>query len=242
MSIGQMGTNSIMLEATNLSGAPLAGIKVYVKGGYKKYTLTSNTSYYYDNFTPTDVRPTTDASGLAGVLNLPPINSYIFCGNDGAQNCKIGTTTYYFAAAIPYGGTNVLSPITVPEYDPYDPPSVTYDYGGTAYLQKVRLMFTTSSTMPRVFAVSPGTVSVSGGGLGSMAIVLNGNNLTGATATFTQGANTFSGTGCTTSAVQLTCTYDFTAAVQGSMQLSVTNGAGTLTLPTTPLGGINVTP
>lgn len=240
MKIGQMGSNSILLEATDLSGAPLANVRVYAKGGYKKYTLSTDTSYYFDNYTPTDTRPTTDASGLAALQSLPPINSYIFCGDAGATNCRIGATTYYLAAAIPYGGTNIISPITVPQYDPSNPPSTTYDYNGTPYLQKVRLMLTTNASMPRILALTPGSVSLSGGGLNSMNIVINGTNLSGATAQFTQGSNIYNGTGCTTSATQISCDYDFSTAVQGQMQLTITNASGSLVLPTSPLGGIDV--
>lgn len=240
LKIGQMGTNSILLETTDLSGTPLPNVKVYVKGGYKKYTLTSDTAYYYDNYTPSDTRPTTDAAGLAGVQSLPPINSYIFCGDTGATNCKIGTTTYYLAAAIPYDGVNVLSPIAVPQYDPYNPPSTTFDYGGTPYLQKVRLMLTTNSGLPRISSITPGTVSLSAGGLGAVGVVIKGTNLSGATATFQQGSNTYTGTSCTTSASQVSCTYDLSTVIQGQLQLTITNASGSLVLPTSPLGGVDV--
>ncbi len=242
LKIGQMGTNSLIVETTNTSGTPISGVKVYVKGGYKQYTLSSDTSYYYDNYSPTDTRPTTDANGLAGLQNLPPINSYIFCGDDGSINCAAGGTTYYLAAAVPYGGGSSLGPISVPMYDASNPPSTTFDYGGTAYLQKVRLMLTTNASSPRVFSMTPNSVSLAGGGLSSVVISINGKNLTSASASFSQGSTTFSGTSCAASDTQLTCTYDLSAATQGQLQLAVTNSAGTLTLPTTPLGGLDVTP
>ena len=113
MVLKQQGTNSLLLETTDASGNPLPGVKVYVKGGYKNYTLSTDTTYYYDTLTPTDTRPTTDSSGFAGLTNLVPGN-YYFCGDDGSVNCKVGSTTYYLVAAVPYGGTNSLKPITVP--------------------------------------------------------------------------------------------------------------------------------
>jgi len=238
LKLGQMSTNSLIIETTDSNGAPLAGVKVYIKGGYKKYTLTSDKTYYYDNFSPSDIRPTTDASGLATVQSLPPINSYTFCGDDGATNCKVGATTYYLVAAVPYGGDNSLYPIEIPESNT----STTIDYGGNAYQQKVRLMLSTSSAMPRVFTMTPNAISQAGGGLGSLNIVFAGQNLSGATAALVQGGTTFTGSSCTSTAVTLSCTFNLTAATQGVLQLRVTNGGQTLVLPTTPLGGFNVQP
>lgn len=238
LKIGQMSTNSLIVETTDTNGTPLAGVKVYIKGGYKKYTLTSDKTYYYDNFSPTDTRPTTDASGLTTVQNLPPINSYFFCGDDGATNCKIGATTYYLVAAVPYGGDNSLYPIEIPETNS----STTIDYGGTAFQQKVRLMLTTNSVVPRVFTMTPNAISQAGGGLSSLNIVFAGQNLSGASAALVQGGTTFTGTGCTSAAQTLSCSFNLSAATQGQLQLRITNNGQTLVLPTTPLGGFNVQP
>lgn len=242
LKIAPMGTNSLVLETTNTLGAPLAGVKVYVKGGYKKYTLTTDTSYYYDNYSPSDVRPTTDSSGLAGMQNLVPINNYLFCGDDGSLRCVIGSTTYYLASAVPYESTTSLGPISVPTYDASNPPATTFDYGGVAYLQKVRLILTTNANMPRVFSMTPTGVSLSGGGLSSTIISIKGVNLASASATFTQGSNTYTGSSCSASNTQLSCTYNLSSVVAGKLQLTVTNGAGSLTLPTNPLGGLDIEP
>lgn len=242
LKLAQQGTNSLLVETTNTSGGPLANVKVYIKGGYKKYTSSTDTSYYFDNLTPTDSRPLTDSSGFAGVQNLVPINGYIFCGDNGSSGCSVGSTAYYLAAAIPYGGSHSLGPITIPQYDPNNPPATTYSYGGVAYLQEVRLMLTTNSSFPRVFAISPDNVSLSGGGLSSFPIAITGYNLSGASAKLVQNGTTYSGSGCTSSAQQLSCNYNLTTMVAGTpAQLTVTNGAGSLTLPVSPqLGGFNV--
>ncbi len=234
--IGRMSSNSLVLETTDISGSPLGSVNVSIKGGYKNYTSSSDTTYYYNGSS------TTDAGGLAGVTNLAPINSYRFCGDDGSSNCRVGGTTYYLAAAIPYTGSNPLNPIGVPEYDSSNPPATLYSYGGSEYVQKVRLMLTTNANFPRVFSLTPSSVSLSGGGLSAANVTIGGVNLSGATATFTQGSTTFTGSSCTTSATQLSCEYDFTALVAGEAQLSVSNGSGTLILPTTPKGGLNVAP
>jgi prepilin-type N-terminal cleavage/methylation domain-containing protein len=242
MKLYPMTPNSLVLETTNTSGAVLGNVKVYAKGGYKKYTATADTSYYFDNMSGSDTRPTTDGSGLAAISNLVPANSYIFCGDTGATSCNVGGTTYYLAAAVPYGGSNSLGPITVPTYDSSNPPTTTYTFSGTEYVQKVRLMLTTSSTFPRVFTMDPDEVSISGGSIGSVLVTITGANLSAASAKFVQGGTNYTGTGCSTTATQLKCTYNLTSMTTGVAQLVVTNAAGTLTLPTTPLGGLNVVP
>jgi hypothetical protein len=167
------------------------------------------------------------------------------------MDCTVGGTTYYLAAAVPYGGSNPLNPITVPIYTASNPPATTYPYGGLDYLQKVRLILTTSSTFPRVASLSPGDVSLSGGTIGSFNFVLMGTNLPctasgsgcGTTVQFTQGGNTYTAN-CTGSSagIELDCTVNLTGATAGSMQMVVA-ASGTLTLPASPLlGGLNVTP
>jgi prepilin-type N-terminal cleavage/methylation domain-containing protein len=250
LTIKQQGANSLVLETTDTSGNPLSGVKVYAKGGYKKYTATSDTSYYYDNFTPTDTRPTTDASGLAAITNLAP-GAYIFCGDAGATNCKIGATTYYLAAAVPYSGSNPFNPVNVPTYDASNPPSTTFSYGGLNYLQKVRLILTSNSAFPRIKSVTPDDVSLSGGSASNFAFVLSGTNLPcsasaascSTTVKLLQGSATYTASCIGSSAgTQLNCTVNVSTASAGMTQLQISSGGNTLTLPASPLiGGINVT-
>ncbi len=251
LTIKQQGDSSLVIEATDLSGNPLSGAKVYAKGGYKKYTATSDTSYYYDNMSPSDTRPSTDSNGLAAMTGLVP-GSYIFCGDLGATGCSIGGTTYYLAAAVPYGGNNSLQPINVPIYDPSNPPTTTYGYNGTDYLQKVRLMLTTDSSFPRVATLAPYDVSTSGGTLSNFNFTITGSNLpcsssAGSCSTnvkFVQGGTTFTAS-CTgsSSGVELDCTVNLTGATVGTAQLVVSVGSKALTLPVSPLqGGLSVTP
>ena len=251
LTLKQQGANSLVLETTDTSSNPLPNAKIYVKGGYKKYATSSDTSYYYDTLTPVDTRPVTDSSGLAALTNLVP-GSYFFCGDAGATSCSVGGTTYYLAAAVPYGGSNPLQPITVPIYDPSNPPTTTFAYGAGNYLQKVRLMLTTNSGFPRVQTLSPSDASLSSGTLSSFAFNLTGVNLPcNSTASscsthvsFKQGAATFTAS-CTGSnaGLQLNCTVNLASATAGGTQLVVTVGSNTLTLPAAPLlGGIIVTP
>ena len=238
-----MSANSLVAETTDVTGSPLAGVKVYAKGGYKKYTATTDTSYYFDNMSGSDTRPTTDSSGLAAFSGLAPANGYIFCGDLGDTNCKVGATTYYLAAAVPYGGTSSLQPITLPPYDASNPPAITYTYNGTNYLQKVRLMLTTNANFPRVFTMNPYQLSLaSAGNISSFLITLTGSNLSSATAKLVQGGTTYAGSSCSNTATQLKCSFNLTGITAGTAQVSVTNAAGTLTLPVTPLGGFNVNP
>ena len=249
LTIKPQGTDSLLIEAVDTAGNPLPNMKIYVKGGYKKYTSTSDTSYYYDNITPTDTRPTTDSSGLAALQNLVP-GSYIFCGDSGATSCQIGATTYYLAAAVPYTSDNPFNPITIPIDDPSSPPSTTYAYNGGSYLQKVRLIFTTNASYPRINTVSPGTESLSSTDIGSFAFAVSGTNLPctgspntcGTTVALIQGSNTFTASCTGPSGNQLSCTVDLSAASVGNTQLTVTANGNTFTLPVSPpIGGVIVT-
>lgn len=250
LTIKPQGADSLLVEATNTSGTPISGMRVYIKGGYKQFTSASNTAYYYDNMSAGDNRPTTNVDGLAGVSNLAP-GDYLFCGDTGTTSCQVGGTTYYLAAAVPYTGTNSFNPITVPTYEIASPPTTTFAHQGVNYYQKVRLMFSTSSSFPRITSLSPDDVS-SGGGLGSFAFTIKGNNLPcsgspascSTTVRFLQGANTYTAS-CTGngSGLQLSCTANLTGASTGYLQLQIVNGSNTLTLPAAPLlGGLNVTP
>ena len=227
LTLKQQGDDSLAIETTDLSGNALPNVKVYVKGGYKKYTDSNDTSYYYDDMTPTDTRPTTDSGGLSALTDLVP-GGYIFCGDQGGTGCSIGGTTYYLAAAVPYGGSNSLQPINVPTYDPSNPPTTTYPYNGANYLQKVRLMLTADSSFPRVAELSPYDVSTSGGTLSNFGFTIKGYNLPcssspgscSTTVKFVQGGTTFTAS-CTgdSSGVQLDCTVNLTGAAVGTAQL-----------------------
>ncbi len=250
LTIKPQTANSLVIETTNTSGAPLSGVKVYAKGGYKKYNLTTNTEYYFDNITGGDTRPTTDGSGLTSISNLVP-GSYVFCGDLGATSCTIGGTTYYLAAAIPYGGTNPFNPINIPNYDAASQ-APTYPYGANNFQQKVRLMLTTSSTFPRIFSITPYEASLSSSSINNYTFTVSGANLPCTTSAascntsvkFVQGASTFTAACTGTSAgTQLSCSVNLTGATQGNTHMLVTVGANTLNIPATPpLGGLVVAP
>jgi len=243
LTLRPQGANSLVIETVNTSGTAIANAKIYVKGGYKKYTSTSDTSYYFDNMSPSDTRPITDASGLAAITNLVP-GTYVFCGDAGATSCSVGGTTYYVAAAVPYGGTNTLNPITVPTYDATSPPATTFTYNSAAYYQKVRLILTTSSSFPRLTSVSPAQISLGTDSLNSFTFTLKGANLpSSSTVKVQQGSNTYTAS-CTGSGnTQLNCTINLTGVTAGNTQLIITSGSNTLTLPDAPLiGGFLVTP
>jgi len=251
LTINPQGANSIVVETTDVSGSPLANVKIYIKGGYKKYIASNNTSYYYDNMTPSDTRPTTSGGGFASISNLAP-GPYIFCGDSGATSCSVGGTTYYLAAAVPYGGTNSFNPIIVPPYSPSSPPPVTFEYGDNHFLQKVRLMFTTNSSFPRVISMAPDDASLSSDVINSFAFQINGVNLpcsanAGSCATtvkFVQNGSNYvaSCTGASTG-LQLDCVVNLTGITAGNAYLVVAANGYTLTMPSSPMiGGINVTP
>lgn len=248
LAISPQNTNSLAIETTNVSGSPLSGVSIYAKGGYKKYTANSDTSYYFDNLVPTDSRIVSDSNGLASLANLPP-GPYYFCGDDGSTSCSIGGTSYYLAAAIPYGGNTALQPIVIPA--DISPTGQTFSVGGINYIQKVRLMLTTNSAGPRVTNFSPNEASQTTGSLNNFAFSMSGANLpcnsvASSCSTIVQllGNNTYTAS-CTGSAAgkTLDCTADISSASVGQLQIRVTANGTTLTLPIAPLlGGINVTP
>ncbi|MDB5184999.1 MAG: hypothetical protein JWN38_807 [Candidatus Saccharibacteria bacterium] len=251
MAIYPQGQNSLVVETTDVSGNPLANVKVYTKGGYKKYTATTDTTYYYDTLTPTDSRPVTDSNGFATLANLVPGN-YRFCGDAGATSCAVGSTTYYLAAALPYGGTNPFNPVTVPIYDAASPPTTTFTYNGNQFLQKVRLLLTTSASFPRIASMTPYDVSLATGALTNIAFTIAGTNLPctstasscQTTVTFSQGATNYPAS-CTGSSAgtALSCKVTLTGATAGNTQMKVTANGFTLTIPAgPPLGGFIVSP
>lgn len=245
MTIKPQGQNSLVLEAVTTAGTPLANAKIYIKGGYKKYTATTDTSYYFDTMSPSDTRPVTDASGYATLTNLVP-GPYYACGDSGATSCSVGGTTYYLAAAVPYGGSKAFNPIVVPRYDIASPPTVTFPYNSVNYLQKVRLIFTTSSSFPRISTITPGDVSLSAS-LTSVAFQITGTNLPcnsnpascNTTVRILQGANTYTAS-CTGSSAgtNLACTVNLSSGlVQGNTAMTITVSGNTLTIPGDPLIG-----
>lgn len=258
LKIFPMGQNSLIVESTDVNGNALPNAKIYIKGGYKRYTDTADTTYYYDNMrinfdgnkAAQDNRQTTDANGLFAITNRVP-GDYIFCGDIGATSCTVGATTYYLAAALPYGGLNSLNPITIPTYSVSSPPATTYSYGGNEYLQKVRLLLTTNSNFPRVTKISRSSADQSSDPMSSLPFNITGTNLPcnsnpascSTQVRFTQSGNTYTAS-CTgnNTGVTLNCTVNISTASPGALQMTITSGGNSLVLPTTPLGGINVVP
>lgn len=250
LTIKPQGEDSLLAEITDTSGAPLANARIYTKGGYKKYTDSADTQYYYDNLSPSDTRPTSDASGMITYSNLVP-GQYIFCGDLGATSCTIGGTTYYLAAAVPYAGSNALNPINVPIYDPFNPPLTTFPYSSNSYLQKVRLMLTTSSNFPRINNFTPYDVSASSPTINSFAFQVNGANLPcdsnpascSTTVQFIQASTTYTASCEGTDGLNLDCTIDLTGIAAGTAQLRISANGHTFDLPGSPLlGGLIVNP
>ncbi len=241
LTLKPQGQYSLAGEVVNTSGAAIANARIYVKGGYKKYTSSSNTAYYYDNTTLT-----ANGSGLFTLQNLVP-GPYYFCGDAGATGCSVGGTTYYLAAAVPYGGTDPLQPVAVPTYLASSPPATTFTQSGNEYLQKVRLILTTSSSYPRVTSMTPGQESLSGA-INAFTFQITGANLPcsstpascSTTVRFLQGSNTYTASCTGTSAgTSLNCTVNLTGIGLGNTQLVIVSGSNTLTLPAAPLiGGV----
>ncbi len=247
LSISPQNSNSLAIEAVDTAGNPLSNLAVYAKGGYKKYSDSSDSQYYYDNFSPSDNRLTTDGNGLGALSDLAP-GDYYFCGDNGGSNCAIGGTNYYLAAAVPYSGNRILSPISVPADSPS--PSPLFSYSGNNYLQKARLIMTTNPSHPLIASIDPSEASLSGGTIDDFGFQINGNNLPcssssgscATTVTISQGASNYPASCTGDSAGQIiNCSADLSGASTGATTLSISANGATLNLPGAPLlGGINV--
>lgn len=250
LTIKPQGTYSLAIEAQNTSGTALQNLRIYTKGGYKRFSNVTNTTYYFDNLSPSDTRPTTDASGQTSLQNLVP-GPYYFCGDSGNTSCNIGGTTYYLVASVPHSGNASYNPVNVPIYNPASPPSPLFTYSGNSYYQKVRLIFSTSSTFPRISTLSVNEASLSGSDLANFGFEISGNNLAcnsnpascPTSVVIQQGANSYTASCSGSGGTQLDCTVNLTGIVAGSTTLRISNAGGTYTSPADlPLGSINVVP
>lgn len=238
------GQYSLVGEAVTTSGTPLANLQVYAKGGYKRYSGTTDTSYYFDNLSPTDSRPTTDASGLFTLESLDP-GSYIFCGDTGNSSCVVGGTTYYLVAAIPYTGENQVGPVLIPAATP----ATTFAHGGHNYFQRVQLMFSASSAFPRIHRIND---SIASKASGTHTFEIVGANLpcdpsNPALCTTTVTVKNSAGdmpASCIGSSSTLTCTIDVSAANVEQSNLTLSVGGNTINIPngTGMQGGVSIEP
>lgn len=244
--IDKKTSDSLLLEVMNTSGTTLSNAKIYTKGSYKKYNSTTDLTYYFNNFSP-DTRTASDASGLISMLNLDP-GTYIFCGEDGTQNCVVGSTTNYLVAAVPATGDNPYGPIVVPAYDTSLP---TFSSGGRNYIQKVGIVLSSNSSFPRIKTLSPDEISRTSPSINNFDFIITGKNLPcssvasscSTTVKLLSGASTYTAS-CTGSAAgtSISCTIDLTGISAGQTQLQVSSGGNTYTSPTGYLGGVNVLP
>ena len=252
MTINPKGQHSLAVETVDSSGSPIGNMKLYMKGGVKKYSGITDTSYYYDNMAPTDARVVSDGSGIITIDNLDP-GEYIFCGDTGDTSCQIGTNPIqYLAAAVPYAGNVQIGPVQIPSYDASNPPTPTFPFNGNNYYQKVRLYFSTSSTFPRIDHISSTTASIASG---SHTFTVSGTNLpchatipascgTSVTVKNPAGDIPASCVYADATSTDLSCTINVSAATQGQSNLTLSANGHTLTIPNGSglLGGINVVP
>jgi prepilin-type N-terminal cleavage/methylation domain-containing protein len=239
LTIDPMGQYSLLAETTDPSGSAIANLKLYAKGGQKKYSETTDTSYYFDNMSPTDSRPTSDGSGNLVLQNLTPSN-FTFCGDNGDTNCNVGGSNYYLVAAIPYIGSNQIGPINIPSYSSSSPPSTTFPYGGNNYYQKARLMLTTNSNYPRILNISNGGASKSSG---MHTFSITGANLSGASVVIKNSGGNMTAT-CNGTDTSQDCEVDLSSANVEQSNITLTNNGYVIDIPngTGMIGGINVTP
>jgi len=229
-----MTANSLALATVDTNGNPISGVKVSIKGGYKKYQDLTNTEYYYNNFSPSDTRPTSDGSGLIFIQNLVP-GDYIFCGDNGNSGCTVGGTNYIVAAAVANQSDHSFNPMSVPSFSSSNPL-----YSG--YTQLIRLILTTNSSMPTIKTITPSQVDQAN--VGNFHFMLEGTNLTcyaqgnGCPTTVRfreQGGPTVTATNCfddeNTSGVKMECDANLSSMTSGMKYIEISNGGGTLSIP-----------
>jgi len=248
LTIDPTGQYSLHGEVRNTSGGVLTNMRIYAKGGQKRYSNITDNSYYFDNLTPTDSRPTSNGTGDFVLQNLTP-GSYIFCGDNGATSCSIGGTTYYLVAAVPYAGTNQFGPIIVPSYVAASPPTPTFPYGGNDYYQKARYIFTTVANYPRIYSISDGTASKAAG---THTFIIKGSNLpcdvTNPALCSTNVVIKNSGGNmnaeCIGASSELSCTINLSSANVEQSNISLTASGFNIDIPSGVglLGGVNVAP
>ena len=251
--INPMTNKSLLVETVDTNGNPISGVSVAIKGGYKKYLdapapATGNTEYYYDNSTTSSAQKTSGSDGILAIDDLVPGN-YIFCGDNKQTGCTKNATNYTLATAIAYSGDHSFDPMSIPNYNSNLP---TFPYGGNNYIQKIRLILTTDSSMPSVNSMTPSSTSVSS--LGTFGFALDGKNLTCYTTgngcptqvNVSNGNQDFTAT-CTddTGSVgtHMDCMVDLSSATASIYNLRVQNNGRTLNIPAGLglLGGVHVT-
>ncbi len=252
LTINPKGQYSLVGETVDTNGSPIADMKLYIKGGPKKYSNSTDTSYYFDNLTPADSRTVANGSGEFTINNLDP-GSYVFCGDTGNTSCQVGTNPVrYLAASIPYAGSDQLGPVIIPSYDSANPPTPTFPYGGNEYYQKVRLYFSTNNAFPRLYSVTNTTASIASG---SHTFTISGENLPchdsnpascGTTVTVKNGTGPVGASCIYADAItqDLSCTITTSGLASGQSNLTITANGYTLDIPNGVglLGGINVVP
>ena len=252
ITINPKTNSSFLVESVNLDGSPITNLKTYIKGGVKKYSDTNDTSYYYDNITPTDLRPSSNSNGIFTVTNLDPGN-YYFCGDSQDQACQINSDpSKYLVAAVPYRGESQFSPIILTNYDASIQESSLFNYEGKFYQQKVRLYFSSNSSAPRITSLLNPTASIASGihnfsitGTNlpchpteaddcetSVSINNNGNTIP-ASCIYKDGSTT-----------EISCNISLSGASPGQSNLILSANGHTINIPNDVglLGGLNVVP
>ena len=252
LTINPKGSYSLIGDVVDTGNNPIANMKLYIKGGPKKYSDSNDYSYYYDNLTPSDTRVTTNASGQFNIDGLDP-GDYIFCGDNGASSCQIGVSpTRYLVASVPYADTSQIGPINIPNYDSTLPPSPTFPFGGNDYYQKVRLYFSTNINHPRINQISNTTASISAG---THTFVIKGFNLPCndtnpalcATTVIIKNGSTNVPTSCLFTdsiSTDISCTLNTSALIVEQSNITLTASGYTIDIPNGSglLGGLNVVP
>lgn len=137
LNINIIGKYSTIITAVDAGGYPRVNYSISAKGGYKLYTNSENQEY-----SNSATFPNTNSSGMTSAEDLVP-GSWVFCENNGSNDCKVGGQLRYLQsidAAI--GGIDDEAPFYASIPSPTtSPPSLTFSYNGNQYLQSLILNF-----------------------------------------------------------------------------------------------------
>ena len=193
-------SRSVRVTAVDSNGQPLVGKTITLKGGQKMFTDQADRQFYSSKTV------TTDSSGVVVVGGLQPGSYYV----DSADG--------YVVAAHSAVSGDKFYPFYIP---PGDSP-----LSGMSVMQDIKVYISSNSAQAAIHRITPNSISLASGGLDDIAILIEGRNLSGATADLVCGANTYTGI-LTPYSVDINTTisrtFDLPTANVGACQLRVTS-------------------
>lgn len=231
--IDRISTDSLLVQTVDATGAAVGNVPFTIRGGIKLYTDPEDTSYSYQQTL------TTDASGQLHVPSLVPGN-YEVCYLSGGQ-CVSSSARRIAALRAAYGESS---------YQPFSVPSGASSPIDGGPMQRIVIVTTTSSGVPRITLATPASASSSAADANATILQIYGANLSGSSVTLQKDGQTITSIvpndpDMVDQAGRIWREFNLSGVGAGAYDLVVDNGSGqavqSLVAPGT-LGGINVGP